>query len=254
MSISLNAQTAGFTSSAPGGPWPFRGNFRGLGVGHSTRSPSPRCRRAENSCCSARASWRHADRPRRRAAALARDRGRLARPDGLLERLGRRRAHQRLHRLGRRAGAEALRHHGRAGEAEGHRRGGDARGGGEGGGADERRHRRSDLDQRAQFPVDEAAGPAVRAVHPRRCPTTRWSIWWASRPMSSTSPCRSTGWNRHGGSRRSSIVYDSARGKRPAALGARHARLGQAPSRAPRRIPTCATSWASPSSSRRSTS
>ena len=80
-----------------------------------------------------------------------------------------------------RAGAHAARHHRAACPAGRHRRGGGPRGGRAGGRPHQRRLGRHDLDQRPELPVDEATGPAGRAVARPAAECRLWSTAPASR-------------------------------------------------------------------------
>ena len=95
--------------------------------------------------------------------------------DRLFQRLGRRREHQRLSRMGRRRDAEALRREAGACEARRHRQRGRQGGRRKGRAArNEGGTRRSDLDQRRELRLHEAAGPAVSAGWAEKLPNWRY--------------------------------------------------------------------------------
>ena len=185
-------------------------------------------------------------RPGRR---LGRHPGRGARPDRVLERLGRRRAGQRLHRLGRRAGGGALRRRAGARQADRHRRGGRPDRGREGVGPQRRRLGRSDLDQRREFRRDEAAGPAVRPVRGIAAEFSATSTRQASPPRSSTSRFRPRA-SRRPGAWRSSSSCTIPRACRSRRARCRRCSTGPRPIRDASPIRRRRTSSAAPSSSR----
>ena len=98
----------------------------------------------------------------------------------------------------------ALRRRVEAGEAYRHRRSGGARRRREERRTRRRRLGRHDLDQRAEFPLDEGEGSALRAVRRQAAQRAFTSTRPTNPRTSPISPFPSTAWNRPGGSRNSS--------------------------------------------------
>ena len=159
---------------------------------------------------------------------VGRDHRQGPRPDGLLERLGRRRTNQRLHCLGWRRGKATLRRDDPAREAQRHCRSGVSRGGREVCRPRLRWRRGPHLDQRPQLSGHEGQGLAARPLHAAD----------AELPLRGHRGQAQHGGRLHraGGRHGVSLALGATglcvrqrtrQATRPAALGARAARLGQ---------------------------